>query len=173
MVRVFPKDLYVCTIRKTRCDKPLTKSPSKEREYLNLFLNSEKFVVDNFSFEAKKHVLIVDDEPAVRRTVRVVLESAGYECSESENGAEAVNWLNEHHADIIIADYQMPVMSGLQLLEHVTTTLNGKTPKVIMLSGVIQDAEKQKAVELGAFTVIDKPCNFRELVVKVNEANDL
>ncbi len=122
---------------------------------------------------SKKHVLIVDDEPAVRRTVRVVLESAGYECAESENGATALTWLETHHADVIIADYQMPEMSGLQLLEKVATLMNGKTPKVIMLSGVIQDKEKHKAMELGAFTTIDKPCNFRELVVKVNEASAL
>ena len=127
--------------------------------------------VDNSS--PKKHILIVDDEPAVRRTVRVVLESAGYECAESENGAEALTWLETHHADVIIADYQMPVMSGLQLLESVTTQMNGKTPKVIMLSGVIKDQEKFKAMDLGAFTIIDKPCNFRELVVKVNEASAL
>lgn len=126
---------------------------------------------ENFS-EKRKHVLIVDDEPAVRRTVRVVLESAGYECAESENGAEALAWLKENQTDVIIADYQMPVMSGLKLLEQVVTTLNGKTPKVIMLSGVIQDKEKVKAMELGAFTIIEKPCNFRELVLKVNEASD-
>ncbi|MDR4494169.1 MAG: response regulator [Nitrospirales bacterium] len=122
---------------------------------------------------SKKHVLIVDDEPAVRRTVRVVLESAGYECAESENGDAALTWLETHHADVIIADYQMPGMSGLQLLEKVTTLMNGKTPQVIMLSGVIQDQEKHKAMDLGAFTTIDKPCNFRELVVKVNEASAL
>lgn len=127
--------------------------------------------VDNSS--SKKHILIVDDEPAVRRTVRVVLESAGYECAESENGEMALTWLETNHADVIIADYQMPGMSGLQLLEKVVTLMNGKTPKVIMLSGVIQDQEKHKAMNLGAFTTIDKPCNFRELVVKVNEASAL
>ena len=122
---------------------------------------------------SKKQVLIVDDEPAVRRTVRVVLESAGYECAESENEAAALSWLETHQADVIITDYQMPKMSGLQLLEKVSTTMNGKTPKVIMLSGVIQDQEKHRAMELGAFTTIDKPCNFRELVVKVHEASAL
>ena len=128
--------------------------------------------MDDTSSEKRKHVLIVDDEPAVRRTVRVVLESAGYDCAESENGADAIKWLDQYHTDVIIADYQMPVMSGLKLLEHVTTNLNGKTPKVIMLSGVIQQKDKAKALELGAFCIIDKPCNFRELVVKVNEASE-
>ena len=121
----------------------------------------------------KPHVLIVDDEPAVRRTVRGVLESSGFECAESENGACALAWLEENHTDVVIADYQMPVMSGLKLLERVRSFLNGRTPRVIMLSGVIEDQEKNKAKELGAYAIIEKPCNFRELVVKVNEAIDL
>ena len=118
----------------------------------------------------KRHVLIVDDEPAVRQTVRGVLESSGFECAESENGALALEWLKEHHTDVIIADYHMPIMNGLNLLETVQTKLNGHTPRVIMLSGIIEEQEKLKAVDLGAYAIIDKPCNFRELVVKVNEA---
>lgn len=116
------------------------------------------------------HVLIVDDEPAVRRTVRGVLESSGFECEESENGSAALEWLKEHHTDVIIVDYQMPIMNGLSLLERVQSTHNGHTPRVIMLSGLIEEKEKLKAVDLGAYAIIDKPCNFRELVVKVNEA---
>ncbi len=120
--------------------------------------------------ETRRHILIVDDEPAVRRTVRGVLESSGFECEESENGASALEWLKEHHTDVIIVDYQMPIMNGLSLLERVQSNYNGHTPRVIMLSGLIEEKEKQEAVNLGAYAIIDKPCNFRELVVKVNEA---
>ena len=124
----------------------------------------------DFSSQKKRHVLIVDDEPAVRQTVRGVLESSGFDCSESENGSSALEWLEGHHTDVILADYHMPVMNGLGLLEKVQTKLNGNTPRVIMLSGVIEDKEKLKAIDLGAYAIIDKPCNFRELVVKVTEA---
>ena len=124
---------------------------------------------DNNS-QIKRHVLIVDDEPAVRHMVRGVLESTGFDCAESENGASALEWLKDHDTDIIIADYQMPIMNGLILLEKVQNSLNGHTPRVIMLSGLIDEKEKLKAIDLGAYAIIDKPCNFRELVVKVNEA---
>jgi len=120
--------------------------------------------------QLKRHVLIVDDEPAVRQTVRNLLESSGIECAESENGAAALEWLKEHHTDVILVDYQMPIMNGLSLLERVQNTLNGNTPRVIMLSGVIDEKEKLQAIHLGAYAIIDKPCNFRELIVKVNEA---
>ncbi len=122
--------------------------------------------------QSHRHVLIVDDEPAVRKMVRSVLESSGFDCTESENGAAALDWLKDHHTDLIIADYQMPIMNGLVLLEKVQNNLklNGYTPPVIMLSGLIDETEKLRAIDLGAYAVIDKPCNFRELVVMVNEA---
>ena len=122
------------------------------------------------SEQRKKCVLIVDDEPAVRRTVRAALESAGYECAESENGAAGLAWMEENHADLIIADYHMPVLSGLRLLERLNGNHNGKAPPIIMLSGVLKLKDKQKAMELGAYAVVDKPCNFRELVHTVDEA---
>lgn len=118
----------------------------------------------------KKCILIIDDEPAVRRTVRSALESAGYECAESVNGAAALAWLEENRADVLIADYSMPVLSGLKLLERVRQKLNGKSTPVIMLSGLLNDRDKQKARELGVYAIVDKPCNFRELVTTVGEA---
>ena len=120
--------------------------------------------------ERKQRVLIVDDEPAVRRTVRAALESAGYECAESENGAAGLAWIEENQADLIIADYHMPVLSGLRLLERVQGKPNRKTPPIIMLSGVLKEKDKRKALELGAYAIVDKPCNFRELVLTVGEA---
>ncbi len=133
------------------------------------FSKGSGVMTDNPS-QVKRHVLIVDDEPAVRQTVRSVLESSGFTCTESENGALAMEWLKEHHTDVIIADYHMPIMNGLCLLKKVQATLNGSTPRVIMLSGIIEEKEKLKAIDLGAYAIVDKPCNFRELVVKVNEA---
>jgi DNA-binding response OmpR family regulator len=118
----------------------------------------------------KRQVLIVDDEPAVRRTVRGALESSGFKCAESENGASALVWLEENDVDVVIADYHMPIMSGLTLLERLTTIFNGKMPRVILLSGVIEEKHKHIARDLGAYAIIHKPCNFRELVEKVNEA---
>ena len=129
-------------------------------------------MVNQNSISLKRRILIVDDEPAVRRTVRGALESAGFECAESENGASALAWLEENQVDVIIVDYHMPIMSGLTMLERVTT-FNGKTPRVILLSGVIAEKHKHAAIGLGAYAIIDKPCNFRELVEKVNEALDV
>lgn len=123
--------------------------------------------------KGKKRILIVDDEPAVRRTVRSVLESAGYECTESEDGAAALAWLEENKADAIIVDYHMPGLGGLKILEIVRGKLDGKSPPVIMLTASLEEKDKLKARELGAYAIVDKPCNFRELVITVGEAIEL
>ena len=173
MVRVFPKAYYVCTMFKisktSRHYEHDQSSPGNFFDIYHVFFNRSFLMTNNHS-QTRRHVLIVDDEPAVRRTIRGVLESSGFECEESENGVSALEWLKEHNTDVIIVDYQMPIMNGLSLLERVQSIHNGNIPRVIMLSGVIEEKEKLKAVGLGAYAIIDKPCNFRELVVKVNDA---
>ncbi len=170
MVRVFPKSHYVC---KNRGNLPKKNGQLVLKKVeCSYGVSEDHIVVNKRSPSLRKHVLIVDDEPAVRRTVRGALESSGIECAESENGATALAWLEEHHVDLVLADYHMPIMGGLTLLERVNVTLNGRTPRVILLSGVIDDIHKHKAMGLGAYAIIDKPCNFRELVEKVNEALD-
>jgi two-component system chemotaxis response regulator CheY len=121
----------------------------------------------------EKRILIVDDEPAVRRTVRSALESAGYECAESENGSAALAWLEENQVDAIVTDYDMPELGGLKLLERLSGRGTGKFPPVIMLTGSVEDKDKMKARALGAYAVVEKPCNFRELVITVGEALNL
>ncbi len=169
-MRVFPKSHYVCN---NRVHLPLKNEQLiREKVECSYSVSKEHIVVNKRSPSLRKLVLIVDDEPAVRRTVRGALESSGIECAESENGAEALAWLEENEVDLVLADYHMPIMSGLTLLERVNDTLNGRTPRVILLSGVIDELHKHKAMGLGAYAIIDKPCNFRELVEKVNEALD-
>ena len=85
----------------------------------------------NNGSQMKRHVLIVDDEPAVRHTVRQVLESSGFECAESENGLSALEWLKDHHTDLILVDYYMPILNGLSLLEKVQSNLNGDRKSVV------------------------------------------
>jgi CheY-like chemotaxis protein len=168
MVRVFPKSHYVC---KNNLHLPKGQHELKKVK-CSCGVSEEHIVVNKRAPSLRKHVLIVDDEPAVRRTVRGALESSGIVCAESENGAEALAWLEENPVDLVLADYNMPIMSGLTLLEQVNRTLNGRTPRIILLSGVINEIHKRKAMGLGAYAIIDKPCNFRELVEKVNEALD-
>lgn len=121
------------------------------------------------SVRAAKRILIVDDDPLVRRTVRTVLESQGYHCSEVEHGGAALHWLEREKVDLVISDSHMPVLGGLEFLRTLLKRAENRIP-VIILSGTLDLHERKKAVQYGAYAVLEKPCNFRELVLTVSQA---
>jgi two-component system chemotaxis response regulator CheY len=70
-----------------------------------------------------KTVLIVDDSMAMRRMIAFTLESSGFSVIQGSNGVEGLERLNEHPADLIIADVNMPVMDGITFVRHARTRL--------------------------------------------------
>ncbi len=116
-----------------------------------------------------KRVLLVDDEAAVRRTLRVILESQGYACEEAEHGAAALTWLEKEHFDLVVTNNRMPVLGGVEFLERLATKPDPKPP-VIFFAGDISEAEKERALKAGARAVLEKPPIFREIISAVAEA---
>lgn len=114
-------------------------------------------------------VLIVDDEAAVRGTLRAVLESQGYDCDEAEHGAAALTRLEQEGFDLIITDNKMPVLSGIEFLKQFSQKPDPKPP-VIFFTGDISDAEKDLAMKAGARAVLQKPPNFGEIISAVQQA---
>ncbi len=114
-------------------------------------------------------VLLVDDEAAVRGTLRAVLESQGYECDEAEHGAAALALLEQKHFDLIITDNKMPVLNGIEFLKQYSRKPDPKPP-VIFFTGDISDAEKDLAMKAGARAVLQKPPNFGEIISAVQQA---
>lgn len=81
-------------------------------------------------------ILLVDDELWVRTALRKVIERSGQPCrviKECSNGAEAMEWLADHHADVVMTDVKMPVMDGIALVKLLRE--REKPPEVIMISG--------------------------------------
>jgi len=114
-------------------------------------------------------VLLVDDEVAVRSTLRAVLESQGYHCKEAENGAEALEYLEHEHFDLVITDNRMPVLNGVEFLEKLAEK-GGKHPPVIFFTGDLSMAERDRALRAGARAVLEKPPNFGEIISAVAQA---
>lgn len=114
-------------------------------------------------------VLLVDDEAAVRGTLRAVLESQGYECDEAEHGAAALTILEEQHFDLIITDNKMPILNGVEFLKQYSQKPDPKPP-VIFFTGDISDEEKELAMKAGARAVLQKPPNFGEIISAVQQA---
>lgn len=118
-----------------------------------------------------KKILLIDDDTQTREALRLVLESQQLECIEVGNGSEAIKWLATQEADLIISDNQMPVLGGLDFIDQIK--LHKKLPNdppVILLSGHLNQEEKHRARQAGAFAILDKPCNFSEFLSVVQLA---
>jgi len=114
-------------------------------------------------------ILVIDDDPAVRTTVRLLLERAGYEIVEAGNGKEAGRLLDG--ADLVITDLLMPEVDGVDLLG--TIRREGRRVPVIAMSGggkVDSKSYLEVARALGAFATIAKPFELEHLLATVRDA---
>jgi len=71
--------------------------------------------------DSKPQILVVDDDPSIRESLGLLLASVGYDVSVAENGVRAVSHLNRKVPDLIVADINMPEMTGIELISHVRT----------------------------------------------------
>ena len=117
-----------------------------------------------------KRVLLVDDNNDARRALRLVLESQGLECIESLNGSAALEWLQADAVDLIVTDNQMPVLTGLEFIEQFSSHSTNPIPPIILLSGNLNESDKARARQAGAYAILNKPCNFSEFLSIVSLA---
>ena len=118
-----------------------------------------------------KKVLLVDDDSSAREALRLVLESQNLQCTEAGNGSEALEWLASNHADLIISDNQMPILTGLDFIDQIQLHKNpANQSPVILLSGNLNEQDKVRAHKAGVFAILDKPCNFSEFLSMVQIA---
>ncbi|GJL53371.1 MAG: hypothetical protein NPIRA02_05030 [Nitrospirales bacterium] len=109
-------------------------------------------------------ILIVDDDPIVRHFVHRMLRIQGYTCTEVEHGLEAINHLRTHRPRLIITDQQMPVMTGIQLLENLSVHYEGTAIPTILLAKDGESGVSDRAKELGVRAVLSKPLDYRKIV---------
>jgi len=102
-----------------------------------------------------RKVLVVDDDPAVRKSFDRVLSSQGYAVITAENGEEALRKLNEEKYDLVYTDIRMPGMSGLEVAEEVKAR-KPWTP-VVIITGYGTDAAESRAKAAGITSFLHKP----------------
>jgi UDP-3-O-acyl N-acetylglucosamine deacetylase len=117
-----------------------------------------------------KTILIVDDEPGIRSSVRGVLADEGYRVLEAENGRGALQLIASERPRLVILDIWMPEMDGIELLRHIRDSHPG-TP-VIVISGHGNIETAVTATKLGAFDFIEKPFSLDGLLHVVDRALD-
>ena len=103
----------------------------------------------------KPKILVVDDDPGVRYTLREILETADTEVVEAEDGLAALDWLGEERADLVITDLRMPRLDGMKLLARIGALPD--PPKVIVLTAHGSERHAVEAMKLGAYDYFAKP----------------
>ncbi len=112
----------------------------------------------------KKHILVVDDEPAWLQILSYILQRKGYEVHIAQNANTALETLKDMKLDLIVSDVRMPDMNGFDLLDQVKhSRKNSRTPFVFVTA--IDDYDSRKTAQnLGAADYLTKPFNEEEVV---------
>jgi len=115
-------------------------------------------------------ILIIDDEKAIRRALREILEFEEFEVEEAENGKEGFKKATQIAYDIIFCDIKMPLMDGLEVLQELVKV--GVDTPVIMISGHGNVETAVDAIKKGAFDFIEKPLDLNRILVTIRNARD-
>ena len=117
----------------------------------------------------KKTLLVVDDEPAIQ----LILEhffSHEYDVVLTANGRDAVAWLRQGHSvDVIVADYEMPFMNGLDFIRELRATAAHELTPLLILSGTDETSKKIVCLKEGADDYLVKPFNPEELEIRIKK----
>ena len=116
-----------------------------------------------------RKVLVVDDEAHIRHVVSMKLRNAGYEVTTATDGEEALDVCISEVPDLIITDYQMPIMSGLELCRELRQTDRCRSIPAIMLTARGFDISAEEMAEVGIAAVLAKPFSPREVLEQVSQ----
>ena len=116
---------------------------------------------------SRKPVLIVDDEAAIREMLKVALEIAEFDCIEAKNAYEAQVTVTDQRPDLVLLDWMMPDVSGLEVLRRWRQNEETASLPVIMLTAKAEEENTVKGLDTGADDYISKPFSPRELASRI------
>jgi two-component system, OmpR family, KDP operon response regulator KdpE len=112
-------------------------------------------------------ILVVDDDPQIRRVMRVTLTGQGYEVDDAKDGEAALEELRDHRFDLVLLDMNMPGMGGLETCR----AIRGQSDiAIIMLTVRDSESDKVDALDAGADDYITKPYQTPELLARIRAA---
>jgi DNA-binding response OmpR family regulator len=109
-------------------------------------------------------VLIIDDEPALRKIVSRVFEQRGYAVMEADNGVDGLNSALDSKPDLIVLDLMMPGIHGFEVCKGIRANKVGYRPVIIVTSAKSYKPDIDKATEVGADAFLVKPTDLNELL---------
>ena len=115
-------------------------------------------------------ILVVDDEPQIRRVMRTTLTANGYEVSDARSGEEAIEKLDNEKFDLVLLDVNMPGMTGLEACRIIRRGQSMPDVAIIMLTVRSSEQDKVKALDSGADDYVVKPFAIEELRARIRAA---
>lgn len=112
-------------------------------------------------------VLVVDDEPAQRALLSYNLEASGFRVALAEDGEEALLKIAEDAPDVILLDWMLPHVSGIEVCRRIKTQKGGSDAAIIMVSARSDESDRVRGLETGADDYITKPYSVTELLARV------
>jgi CheY-like chemotaxis protein len=113
-------------------------------------------------------VLLVDDEDAVRRSLAYFISTRGWQSFVCDHQADIVAMVRKHEVDILLTDYRMPNITGLDLIENLRDA--GMTTPAVILSANTYAIDRDRAKRLDVFRIIAKPPDLKQLTHLLIEA---
>lgn len=113
------------------------------------------------------NVLVVEDEDAIREMLIMVLEQAGFQVSEAASAEEALSELAENRVDLLLLDWMLPGISGVELARRLKRESSYKELPIILLTARGEEEDKIRGLEIGADDYVTKPFSPKELVARI------
>lgn len=121
----------------------------------------------NLDIKKNVRILVVDDEPLIRESLFEILKIEGYTVQMASSAEDALRYLEKAPVDIIVTDFKLPKMTGLELLSEIKT--NYSKTEVILITGYGSIESAVEAMKKGAFDYISKPINDNEIKIIIGK----
>ncbi|WP_298301338.1 response regulator [uncultured Erythrobacter sp.] len=114
-----------------------------------------------------KTCLVVDDSKVIRKVSRHILETLGFAVEEAENGKLGLEACDTAMPDVILLDWNMPVMTGIEFISHLRKSPGGDKPKVVFCTTENDVSHIREAISAGADEYVMKPFDHETLQIKL------
>ncbi|MGN1211697.1 MAG: response regulator, partial [Candidatus Cryptobacteroides sp.] len=115
-------------------------------------------------------ILIIDDERAIRNSLKEILMDEGYDTDVAENGIIGLEMASKEKYSVIFCDIKMPEMDGMEVLERLVS--GGSEAAVVMISGHGDIDTAVESIKKGAFDFIQKPLDLNRILITIKNATE-